>query len=41
MVQSQLTPPPNVALNLDLGLAISPDGRSLAYVARSSDDSKE
>jgi WD40-like Beta Propeller Repeat len=41
MVQSHLVPPPNVAFNLDLGLAISPDGRSLAYVARPSDDSRE
>jgi eukaryotic-like serine/threonine-protein kinase len=41
LVQSHLTPPPNVTVNFDLGLAISPDGRSLAYVARSSDDPTE
>jgi serine/threonine protein kinase len=41
MVQSYLMPPPNVIFNLDLGVAISPDGRSLAYVARSGDDSRE
>jgi serine/threonine protein kinase len=40
-VQWHLTPSPNVTINVDLGVAISPDGRNLAYVARSSDDPKE
>jgi Tol biopolymer transport system component len=41
VVQSSLMPPPNVTYNVDLGFAISPDGRRLAYVARSTDESKE